>query len=286
MVEIVMKKGPWTPEEDEILSSYIKREGGGRWRTLPKKAGLRRCGKSCRLRWMNYLRPSVKRGGISLEEEDLILRLHRLLGNRWALIAGRIPGRTDNEIKNYWNTNLSKKLISQGIDPRTHKPLSSSSSNPNYQNFVHISCSMEQPEVGLPNSNEIISNPNSNKDENKEDEILSYSADDATVLIPLCFTSLGHLEWSSQPPLSSTFHLQVTTTTLPLATGIVCTRGDRVQSNKEDKKEKECKEKSSWSNVVVTTILHDNEQPRRMEIVCTAVVRSHVDHDEPHAQYT
>ncbi|XP_023754863.1 transcription repressor MYB5 [Lactuca sativa] len=179
MVEIGMKKGPWTPEEDEILSSYIKREGGGRWRTLPKKAGLRRCGKSCRLRWMNYLRPSVKRGGISPEEEDLILRLHCLLGNRWALIAGRIPGRTDNEIKNYWNTNLSKKLISQGIDPRTHKPLSSSSSNPNYQNFVHLSCSMEQPEVGLPNSNEIISNPNSNKDENKEDEILSYSADDA-----------------------------------------------------------------------------------------------------------
>ncbi|KAF5190939.1 Transcription repressor myb5 [Thalictrum thalictroides] len=93
---------------------------------LPKRAGLIRCGKSCRLRWMNYLRPSVKRGQIAPDEEDLILRLHRLLGNRWALIAGRIPGRTDNEIKNYWNTHLSKKLISQGIDPRTHKPL-----NPN-----------------------------------------------------------------------------------------------------------------------------------------------------------
>lgn len=72
---------------------------------------------------MNYLRPSVKRGHIAPDEEDLILRLHRLLGNRWSLIAGRIPGRTDNEIKNYWNTHLSKKLISQGIDPRTHKPL-------------------------------------------------------------------------------------------------------------------------------------------------------------------
>ncbi|KAK4786080.1 hypothetical protein SAY86_002769 [Trapa natans] len=72
---------------------------------------------------MNYLRPSVKRGQIAPDEEDLILRLHRLLGNRWSLIAGRIPGRTDNEIKNYWNTHLSKKLISQGIDPRTHKPL-------------------------------------------------------------------------------------------------------------------------------------------------------------------
>ncbi|GLT76503.1 hypothetical protein SLA2020_481560 [Shorea laevis] len=121
--KVGLKRGPWTPEEDELLSNYIKKEGEGRWRTLPKRAGLLRCGKSCRLRWMNYLRPSVKRGQIAPDEEDLILRLHRLLGNRWSLIAGRIPGRTDNEIKNYWNTHLSKKLISQGIDPRTHKPL-------------------------------------------------------------------------------------------------------------------------------------------------------------------
>ncbi|KAL5563677.1 hypothetical protein UlMin_033424 [Ulmus minor] len=77
---------------------------------------------------MNYLRPSVKRGQIAPDEEDLILRLHRLLGNRWSLIAGRIPGRTDNEIKNYWNTHLSKKLISKGIDPRTHKPFNPSDS--------------------------------------------------------------------------------------------------------------------------------------------------------------
>ncbi|KAK9123344.1 hypothetical protein Sjap_012946 [Stephania japonica] len=125
-----LKRGPWTPEEDELLCSYIRREGEGKWRTLPKRAGLLRCGKSCRLRWMNYLRPSVKRGQITPDEEDLILRLHLLLGNRWALIAGRIPGRTDNEIKNYWNTHLSKKLISQGVDPRTHRPLSATS-NPN-----------------------------------------------------------------------------------------------------------------------------------------------------------
>ncbi|KAG6417174.1 hypothetical protein SASPL_119325 [Salvia splendens] len=120
--ETGLKRGAWTAEEDELLRDYIKREGEGGWRTLPKKAGLLRCGKSCRLRWMNYLRPSVKRGRISEDEEDLILRLHRLLGNRWSLIAGRIPGRTDNEIKNYWNTHLSKKLISQGIDPKTHRP--------------------------------------------------------------------------------------------------------------------------------------------------------------------
>ncbi|GLJ05450.1 hypothetical protein SUGI_0018420 [Cryptomeria japonica] len=121
-----LNRGPWTPEEDELLVKYLQKNGEGGWRTLPKKAGLMRCGKSCRLRWMNYLRPDVKRGRISPDEEDLILRLHRLLGNRWSLIAGRIPGRTDNEIKNFWNTHLSKKLIRQGIDPQTHKPISES----------------------------------------------------------------------------------------------------------------------------------------------------------------
>ncbi|KAL6615848.1 hypothetical protein ACP70R_038118 [Stipagrostis hirtigluma subsp. patula] len=118
-----LKRGPWTPEEDELLARAVARDGEGRWRTLPRRAGLLRCGKSCRLRWMNYLRPDIKRGPIAADEEDLILRLHRLLGNRWSLIAGRLPGRTDNEIKNYWNSHLSKKLIAQGIDPRTHRPL-------------------------------------------------------------------------------------------------------------------------------------------------------------------
>ena len=84
--KVGIKRGPWTPEEDEVLANYIKREGEGRWRTLPKRAGLLRCGKSCRLRWMNYLRPSVKRGRIAPDEEDLILRLHRLLGNRYPLV--------------------------------------------------------------------------------------------------------------------------------------------------------------------------------------------------------
>ncbi|KAJ4844221.1 hypothetical protein Tsubulata_003093 [Turnera subulata] len=137
--KVGIKRGPWTPEEDELLASYVRKEGEGRWRTLPKRAGLLRCGKSCRLRWMNYLRPNVKRGRIAPDEEDLILRLHRLLGNRWSLIAGRIPGRTDNEIKNYWNTHLSKKLISQGIDPRTHKPL-----NPTLTNYPEQVASIPQ----------------------------------------------------------------------------------------------------------------------------------------------
>ncbi|CAM8886335.1 unnamed protein product [Rhodiola kirilowii] len=102
-------RGAWTPEEDQRLAQVIETQGPKRWKSIATKAGLNRCGKSCRLRWMNYLRPNIKRGNISAQEEDLILRLHKLLGNRWSLIAGRLPGRTDNEIKNYWNSYLSKK---------------------------------------------------------------------------------------------------------------------------------------------------------------------------------
>ncbi|XP_018830527.1 transcription factor WER-like isoform X2 [Juglans regia] len=104
------KKGLWTEEEDRILMDYIRVHGKGKWNRIAKMSGLKRGGKSCRLRWINYLSPSVKRGGFSEEEEDLIIRLHNLLGNRWSLIAGRVPGRTDNQVKNHWNTHLSKKL--------------------------------------------------------------------------------------------------------------------------------------------------------------------------------
>ncbi|GLJ44085.1 hypothetical protein SUGI_0919410 [Cryptomeria japonica] len=116
-------KGPWTPHEDHLLKNYIVHHGEGRWCAIPQRTGLLRCPKSCRLRWINYLRPDVKRGHISEDEEELIIRLHKLLGNRWSLIAKRVPGRTDNEVKNYWNTRLSKKLHGKGIDPNTHKPL-------------------------------------------------------------------------------------------------------------------------------------------------------------------
>ncbi|XP_022731886.1 transcription factor TT2-like [Durio zibethinus] len=104
-----MNRGAWTATEDKILTDYIKVHGEGKWSNIPREAGLNRCGKSCRLRWRNYLRPDIRRGNISSDEEDLIIRLHKLLGNRWSLIAGRLPGRTDNEIKNYWNTHLSKR---------------------------------------------------------------------------------------------------------------------------------------------------------------------------------
>ncbi|KAM3741516.1 hypothetical protein ACB098_07G001000 [Castanea mollissima] len=108
--KVGLNRGAWTVQEDKILTEYIRIHGEGKWRNLPRRAGLKRCGKSCRLRWLNYLRPDIKRGNISPDEEELIIRLHKLLGNRWSLIAGRLPGRTDNEIKNYWNTNLGKRV--------------------------------------------------------------------------------------------------------------------------------------------------------------------------------
>ncbi|KAK6140151.1 hypothetical protein DH2020_026149 [Rehmannia glutinosa] len=107
-----VKKGPWSPEEDEQLKEYIDKHGtGGNWIALPQKAGLRRCGKSCRLRWLNYLRPNIKHGEFSDDEDRIICSLFARIGSRWSVIAAQLPGRTDNDIKNYWNTKLKKKLL-------------------------------------------------------------------------------------------------------------------------------------------------------------------------------
>ncbi|XP_010444041.1 PREDICTED: protein ODORANT1-like [Camelina sativa] len=122
--EVGLRKGPWTVEEDGKLVDFLRIHGSGGgwcWRNVPKLAGLRRCGKSCRLRWTNYLRPDLKRGLFSEEEIQLVIDLHARLGNRWSKIAVELPGRTDNDIKNYWNTHIKRKLIRMGIDPNTHR---------------------------------------------------------------------------------------------------------------------------------------------------------------------
>jgi len=103
-----LRRGPWTVDEDILLVNYIAAHGEGRWNSLARSAGLKRTGKSCRLRWLNYLRPDVRRGNITAKEQLLILDLHSRWGNRWSKIAQHLPGRTDNEIKNYWRTRVQK----------------------------------------------------------------------------------------------------------------------------------------------------------------------------------
>ncbi|KAH6774834.1 hypothetical protein C2S51_013238 [Perilla frutescens var. frutescens] len=104
-----LKKGPWTSAEDAILVEYVTKHGEGNWNAVQKHSGLARCGKSCRLRWANHLRPDLKKGAFTPEEERRIIELHAKLGNKWARMAAELPGRTDNEIKNYWNTRIKRR---------------------------------------------------------------------------------------------------------------------------------------------------------------------------------
>lgn len=87
---IVLKKGPWTSAEDAILIDYVKKHGEGNWNAVQKNSGLFRCGKSCRLRWANHLRPNLKKGAFTQEEEQLIVELHAKMGNKWARMAAHV----------------------------------------------------------------------------------------------------------------------------------------------------------------------------------------------------
>ncbi|MED6171127.1 hypothetical protein PIB30_037942 [Stylosanthes scabra] len=164
-----VKKGPWTAEEDKKLINFILTNGQCCWRAVPKLAGLRRCGKSCRLRWTNYLRPDLKRGLLTQAEEQLVIDLHARLGNRWSKIAARLPGRTDNEIKNHWNTHIKKKLIKMGIDPVTHEPLNKKESPEDQKN-------LQQQQEEEPNNKEANNNNNDNNGDLNSEENNSNSS--------------------------------------------------------------------------------------------------------------
>ncbi|KAM6572770.1 hypothetical protein CsatA_016850 [Cannabis sativa] len=125
-----VKRGAWSPEEDDKLRAYVERYGHWNWRELPKFAGLSRCGKSCRLRWMNYLRPDVRRGNYTAEEENTIIKLHQQHGKKWSMIAAKLPGRTDNEIKNHWHTHLKKRAINNNNTEHDHDDDDDDDQNP------------------------------------------------------------------------------------------------------------------------------------------------------------
>ncbi|XP_057781841.1 transcription factor MYB36-like [Salvia miltiorrhiza] len=138
-----VKKGPWSPEEDAKLKEFMEKCGtGGNWIALPQKAGLKRCGKSCRLRWLNYLRPNIKHGEFSDEEDRIICTLYASIGSRWSIIAAQLPGRTDNDIKNYWNTKLKKKLM--GLIPSNHTKYSQPPFSNTFQTHPHSLSTISQ----------------------------------------------------------------------------------------------------------------------------------------------
>nr|AGN52069.1 MYB-related transcription factor [Salvia miltiorrhiza]AGN52179.1 MYB-related transcription factor [Salvia miltiorrhiza] len=120
-----VRKGPWTEQEDTQLVFYVNLFGDRRWDFVAKVSGLKRTGKSCRLRWVNYLHPGLKRGKMTPNEERLVVELQSKWGNRWSRIARKLPGRTDNEIKNYWRTHMRKKAQ----ESKKKKGSSSSSSS-------------------------------------------------------------------------------------------------------------------------------------------------------------
>ncbi|KAK7340570.1 hypothetical protein VNO77_21277 [Canavalia gladiata] len=144
-----VRKGAWSKIEDELLKACVQLYGEGKWHLVPQRAGLNRCRKSCRLRWLNYLRPNIKRGDFSEDEVDLMIRLHKLLGNRWSLIAGRLPGRTPNDVKNFWNTYMRRKVESHEKDKNINQKKAESKVKPHEvikpvpRTFTKKSCNLE-----------------------------------------------------------------------------------------------------------------------------------------------
>ncbi|CAM8996586.1 unnamed protein product [Rhodiola kirilowii] len=197
-----VKKGPWTAEEDTKLINFIITNGQCCWRAVPKLAGLKRCGKSCRLRWTNYLRPDLKRGLLNEEEEQLVIDLHASLGNRWSKIAAKLPGRTDNEIKNHWNTHIKKKLKRMGIDPITHKPINKEEmSSANEDLNQHENASKEDhdvedgfQEVTVVNVNSSVPSSSSGDDQVKDSTKVCNSEDESNSVMDYI---LSEAFWSS-----------------------------------------------------------------------------------------
>ncbi|KAM7492862.1 hypothetical protein LguiA_035783 [Lonicera macranthoides] len=173
-----VKKGAWSEEEDLRLISFIRSHGHPNWRSLPSQAGLLRCGKSCRLRWINYLSPDVKRGSFTPQEEHAIINLHHSLGNKWSKIASHFPGRTDNEIKNVWNTHLKKRSVAVKDDHATYCDTKESSSLIFPSPSNNSSTTTGEKEINNHNNNNVITGQPSCSSSSSTSSINSSSYDD------------------------------------------------------------------------------------------------------------
>ncbi|KAE8679494.1 Transcription factor MYB21 [Hibiscus syriacus] len=123
----ILRKGPWKAEEDEVLINHVKNYGPRDWSSIRSKGLLQRTGKSCRLRWVNKLRPNLKNGcKFTAEEERVVIELQAQFGNKWAKIATYLPGRTDNDVKNFWSSRqkrLTRILQNSGTPSSSSKSL-------------------------------------------------------------------------------------------------------------------------------------------------------------------